>query len=180
MRVVFAIAALLLTGPAVGIAAAADPAPKAAAAISQTNSGVVAETAMALMFARAIGVTAVEKAPTAAIKKISIELATAYTAAAAEWKAAAVAAGLAAQMPSVLDLDHADKAELLLSSFETQFEHEYLDFQIAAHTKTIALLSRPETKALHVAMQPIAARVLAQMTANLDSLRDAKRRLPAM
>ncbi len=187
MRVVFAAAALLIlgtVGATAGTSGAAGVAPAAATAAplrpAAAETGVVAATAMSLMFARHIAITAVEKAPTANLKKLSFELATAYTATLAEWKQAASAAGLATQLPSVLDLEHADKAELLLSSFGTQFEHEYLDFQIAAHAAGIERLSRIDGKGPHAAMRPAAARVLAQMTASLDGLRDAKRRLPAM
>lgn len=189
MRVVSAAAALLIlgtVGATAGTSGAAGVAPAAATAAplrpAAAETGVVAATAMSLMFVRHIAITAVEKAPTAALKKLSFELATAYTATLAEWKqaASASAAGLAAQLPSVLDLEHADKAELLLSSFGTQFEHEYLDFQIAAHAAGIERLSRIDGKGPHAAMRPAAARVLAQMTASLDGLRDAKRRLPAM
>ncbi len=126
MRAISSAAALLLlgaVGATAGTSGAAGVAPAAATSAplrpGAAETGVVAATAMSLMFARHIAITAVEKAPTAALKTISYELAAAYTASFAEWKQAASAAGLATQLPTVMDLEHADKAELLLSSFDT-------------------------------------------------------------
>lgn len=159
--------------------AAARPA-AAAAPTPDSGAAVLGKAAMTLLFTRVIGVTGVEKAPSAAIKKLSYDVASASTASLSELNAAAASSGYAAAIPAVLDVAHAEKAELLLSSFDTQFEHEYLDMQIAAHRTVVTTLKDGTSKVAAPAVAAVVARLQGQLAARLASLEEAKRQLPAM
>ncbi|MEQ1712889.1 MAG: hypothetical protein ABL908_16015, partial [Hyphomicrobium sp.] len=120
------IAAALLAGW-VPVAVAQTPAAgsnvQAVAEKPDVAAAAVTKAAMLLMFTRVIGVTGVEKAPTAAVKQLSLEIATTSAAMLVELKAATAVSGLAKAIPATLDRSSADQAELLQSSFETQFVH---------------------------------------------------------
>lgn len=142
-------------------------------------AAAVAKAAMLLMFTRVIGVTGVEKAPTAAVKQLSLEIATTSAAMLVELKAATAVSGLAKAIPATLDRTSADQAELLQSSFETQFVHEYLGMQIAAHREVIGVLAAGGNAAAP-AIGALALKFKGRLTTNLASLEHAKRSLPAM
>ncbi len=178
------IAAALLAGW-VPVAVAQTPAAGAGSNVQavaekpDVAGAAVAKAATLLMFTRVIGVTGVEKAPTAAVKQLSLEIATASAAVLVELKAATAVSGLAKAIPETLDRTYADQAELLQSSFETQFEHEYLGMQIAAHREVIAVLAAGGNAAVP-AIGALAMKFKGQLTTNLASLEQAKRSLPAM
>lgn len=184
MRGLVAALALSLGLASVPAAAEAPAAPSGGkavlAAASRDGASMVSEIAAGLMFMRTIGVTGVEKASTAALKKLSLEVATASAASFTELRAAAAAAGLSGSVPGVLDAPRSEQAELLLSSFDAQFEHEYIDMQIAAHRSVVALLKDGKARLGASALAAVLSRIEAKAAADLGRFEEAKRQLPAM
>ncbi len=151
--------------------AKADQAP--AAADQAQALGVVS---MTLLFTRQIAPVGVAKAPTAAIKQLSLDIATSYPPLETELTRGASAALPGVALPARLDAAHRERAELLESSFETQFEHEYVAFQIDSHTAAVAAL---RVLAATPALGETAKRIEAALGRNLEALQAAKRKLPA-
>jgi predicted outer membrane protein len=152
----------------------------APAAVAADAGGLLGDVVGTLMFVRVVGVTAIEKAPTEAIKRLSAEVVGASAASLKALEAAVVEAGLGVGLPQSLSAEHAASAELLQSSFETQFEHEYLDMQIAAHRTAAARLKTADGMTLPPAIAPLVARIGQDLGKHLAALEDAKRQLPAM
>lgn len=151
-----------------------------AQAVTEDGAAAVRKLAMVLNFARLIGVTGVEKSPTAAGKQLAIDVATSSAAMLAELKATASVSGYASAIPNTIDAKYAAEAELLQSSFETQFEHEYLGMQIAAHREAIGALEAGRKALAATSLAALEPALSKRLAANLSGLEAAKRALPAM
>ncbi len=150
------------------------------AAAESKDAAAIRKVAMVLMFTRIIGVTGIEKSPTATGKQLALDVASTSAALLAELKAAAAVSGFASAIPDALEAVYAGQAELLQSSFETQFEHEHLSMQIAAHREVAAALEAARGGLAMPALDGVTRKVSSQMRASLSGLEAAKRALPSM
>lgn len=177
-----AVLAFAVASQTTDILAQTPPSPQTppTAAASSSADDALRQTAMALLFARVIGVTGIEKAPTGAVKQLSLDVAERSTHLLSELATAVKSSGAPVQLPTSLDASLRDKAELLQSSFESQFEHEYLDMQIAAHRQAVAALGAGGVSTQPAAVSAVTKRIAAEMSKNLAALETIKRQLPAM